>query len=292
MSAEKVKSKRSRSARSNVIRKLYNRKTAFIGMIICIIMVLTALFGSLLCPYPPDQTNTKNALEAPGAAHWFGTDELGRDLLSRVLDGARISLLVSIVSVTIALVLGAVLGLLSGYIGGKADAALSVVIEAICAFPMILLGLVIAAIIGPGNLNVMLAIGIANTPAFARIIRGMAMSIRSREYVESAVASGLNHFEIITRYVFPNLSSVLIVQSSLAAAAAILSESTLSFMGLGVQAPAASWGTMLKVGYQYMGTAPWMSIFPGLAILLTVLALNFFGDGLRDALDVKISTDG
>lgn len=277
--------------RFNTLKKIYRRKIAFIGMVICILMVFLAIFGNWLSPYDPFKTETSNALAAPNLRHWFGTDDLGRDLLSRVLYGARISLMVSIASVAIALLLGSILGLLSGYIGGRVDTLLSMIIEAICAFPMILLGLVIAAIIGSGNLNVMLAIGIANTPAFARIIRGMAISIRQQEYVESAVASGLDHFEIILRYVFPNLSSVVIVQSSLAAASAIISESTLSFMGLGVQAPEASWGTMLKVGYQYMGTAPWMSIFPGVAILLTVLSMNFFGDGLRDALDVKIRTD-
>lgn len=272
------------------IHKLVRRKTALISMIVLAFMALLAIFGGCFSQ-DPFETNTANRLAACSGEHWFGTDELGRDMLSRVIYGSGISLTISIASVAIALVFGSILGLGAGYVGGKVDAVLSMVIETICAFPTILLGLIFAVIIGAGSLNVMLAIGISNTPYFARLVRSMALSIREREYVESAIVTGLNHFEIIFRYVVPNLSSVIIVQTSLNAASAIITESALSFMGLGVQAPAASWGSLLRTGYDQISNAPWLSIFPGIAILVTVLALNFFGDGLRDALDVKIRTD-
>ncbi len=273
------------------IRKLLRRKTAVFGMAVCLLMVLLALFGNLITPYGFDEVNTDNKLAPPSLEHWFGTDDLGRDLFSRVAYGARITLTVSIASVAVALVLGTVIGVTAGFIGGKVDAVLSMCIEAICAFPTILIGLTLATVLGAGITNIVFAIGIANTPAFARLLRSMTLSIREREYIESAVTIGLNRFEIMFRHVFPNLVSVLIVQTTLAAASAILSESSLSFMGLGIQAPAASWGTMLRTGYDYMAKAPWMSIFPGIAIMLTVLSLNYFGDGLRDALDVKIRVD-
>ena len=237
------------------------------GMVVCLLMVLLALFGNMITPYDFDQVDTENKLAAPSLEHWFGTDDLGRDLFS-------ITLTVSIASVAVALVLGTLIGVTAGFIGGKVDAVLSMCIEAICAFPTILIGLTLATVLGAGITNIVFAIGIANTPAFARLLRSMTLSIREREYIESAVTIGLNRFEIMFRHIFPNLVSVLIVQTTLAAASAILSESSLSFMGLGIQAPAASWGTMLRTGYDYMAKAPWMSIFPGIAIMLTVLSLN------------------
>ncbi|MDO4572217.1 MAG: ABC transporter permease [Clostridia bacterium] len=276
---------------AKVLRKLLKRKTALIGMVIYLVMIFLAIFGNLLYGQDPFAINISEALSAPSLQHWMGTDDMGRDLFSRVIYGARISLSVSIASVAVALVLGSIIGVAAGYIGGKIDAALSMVIETICAFPTILVGLTLAAILGSGIPNIVLAIGIANTPAFARLLRSMTLSIREREYIESAVTIGLRRGEIMARHVFPNLTSVVIVQTTMAAASAILSEASLSFMGLGVQAPAASWGTMLRTGYDYMSLAPWMSIFPGIAIMLTVLGLNYFGDGLRDALDVKIRTD-
>lgn len=273
------------------VRKLFRRQTAVFGMAVCLLMILLACFGNLLCPYGPFDVDTANKLAAPSAAHWMGTDDLGRDLFSRIAYGARITLTVSIASVAVALTLGTIIGVSAGFIGGKIDACLSMVIEAICAFPTILIGLTLATILGAGISNIVLAIGIANTPAFARLLRSMTLTIREREYIESAVTIGLNRVEIMFKHIFPNLVSVLIVQSTLAAASAILSESSLSFMGLGIQAPAASWGTMLRTGYDYISKAPWMSICPGIAIMLTVLSLNYFGDGLRDALDVKIRVD-
>lgn len=274
-----------------VWKKLIHRKVAAIGLIICAIILFLVIFGDLISPYDPQKINTIEALQSPNASHWFGTDEMGRDVLSRVIYGARLTMAVSVVAVAIALVAGTALGLISGYIGGAVDLVISKFIEALSAFPMIMFALTITAILGPGLKNVMIAIGVAYVPAFARIVRGMVLTVREREYIENAVSIGLNKAEILWRYVLPNVSSVIIVQASLAAASAILSEASMSFLGVGVQAPQASWGAMLKAGYNYLSMAPWLSIFPGIAIVLTVLALNFVGDGLRDALDVRLKMD-
>lgn len=276
---------------SKTMRKLVKRKTSLLSMLFLAFLILVCLFGVYFVP-DAYTTDTANIFQPPSAQHIFGTDELGRDELSRMIYGGRISLTIGLASVGIALVLGSLLGLVSGYVGGKVDAVLSMVIEGICAFPQVLIGLLLAAILsGGGGLNVMLAIGISETPYFARLVRSMTLSIREREYVDSAITAGLNHFEIIWRYILPNLLSVIIVQTSLCMATAIISESSLSFLGVGIQAPAASWGSLLDVGYDYLRRGPWLSVFPGIAIFLTVLSLNFFGDGLRDALDVKIRTD-
>ena len=275
----------------DIFKKLKKRKTAFISLIILGILVILALFGNALFGIDPFETNSKIRLLAPGIEHILGTDNLGRDVLARVIYGIRISLAISLVSVAFALIVGTAIGTISGYVGGKVDSVLVLIIEAVCAFPTVLLGLLLATVLGSGMTNIMLAIGISNVPYFARLARSMAISIRGREYIESAVKTGLNHFEIITRYVLPNMSSVIIVQTSLSAASALITESTLSFMGVGVQPPAASLGVLLRDGYDYISKASWLSIFPGIAILLTVIALNFLGDGLRDALDVKIRVD-
>lgn len=271
--------------------KLIRRKTSLFSIVFLIIVLLVSVFGGAFTQ-DPFQTDTDNKLSPPSMEHLLGTDELGRDVLARMVHGGGISLSISLASVSIALVLGSILGLTSGYIGGKTDAVLSMVIEAICAFPQVLIGLLLAAMLGGGGaINVMMAIGLSETPYFARLVRSMTLSIREREYVDSAVTAGLNHLEIVWRYVLPNLVSVIIVQTSMCMATAIISESSLSFLGIGIRAPSASWGSLLDVGYDYLKKAPWMSIFPGVAIFLTVLSLNFFGDGLRDALDVRIRTD-
>lgn len=287
-----MKKSKSTSRFINSWRKLKKRKTAYISLIILIVLVLTAVLGNIIYPIDSFKTDTANRLQAPSLSHPFGTDNLGRDLLARVIYGSRLSLSISFVSVIFALMAGTLLGLSAGYIGGKVDAVLSLVIDAICAFPTILIGLLLATAFGSGTMNIMLAIGIANTPYFARLVRSMASTLREREYVESAITTGLNHLEILARYIVPNMSSVIIVQTSLSSASAIITESALSFMGVGVQPPAASWGALLRDGYDFISRAPWLSVFPGIAIMLTVIALNFLGDGLRDALDVKIRIDG
>lgn len=285
-----MKNKR-KNAFYQIFLKIKKRKTAFISLIVLVVLVFLAIFGNALIGKDPFATESSVRLMGPGLSHWFGTDNLGRDVLSRVFYGVRISLSISAVSVIFALVVGTAIGIFAGYVGGKIDSVLVLIIEAICAFPTVLLGLLLATVMGSGIFNIMLAIGISNVPYFARLVRSMAISIREREYIESAVTTGLNHFEIITRYMLPNMSSVIIVQTSLSAASALITESTLSFMGVGVQPPAASLGVLLRDGYDYISKAPWLSIFPGIAILITVIALNFLGDGLRDALDVKIRVD-
>ena len=245
----------------DIFKKLKKRKTAFISLIILGILVILALFGNALFGIDPFETNSKIRLLAPGIEHILGTDNLGRDVLARVIYGIRISLAISLVSVAFALIVGTAIGTISGYVGGKVDSVLVLIIEAVCAFPTVLLGLLLATVLGSGMTNIMLAIGISNVPYFARLARSMAISIRGREYIESAVTTGLNHFEIITRYVLPNMSSVIIVQTSLSAASALITESTLSFMGVGVQPPAASLGVLLRDGYDYISKASWLSIF-------------------------------
>lgn len=274
-----------------IVRKLTRNKLAMFGVAVLLLVILTAIFYPLITPYPYDQTDFMAAYQGPSAQHWLGTDELGRDLLSRILYGAQITIIVGVAAVAIAMVLGVALGLVAGYFRGKIDSVITAVLDAIWAFPTLILALAITAVMGPGLKNVLIAIGIVYTPGFARVVRSMVLSVRESEYVQGAKAIGLSNFKIITRYVMPNISSVIIVQASLNAAQAIIAEASLSFLGLGVQAPAASWGSLLKTGYQYVYIAPWLSIFPGICILLTVLALNFLGDGLRDALDVKIKAD-
>ena len=274
-----------------VVKKFAKRKTAVAGSVIIGLLVILALFGKWIMPFDPYTADGYSKMLSPSLTHPFGTDNLGRDMLSRVVDGARVTLFISVVSVSISLILGTMLGLLAGYLGGGIDRVIMRIVEAISSFPMILLALVISTILGSGVKNVIIAIGLAYTPAFIRVIRSMTLTVKECEYIQSAVAVGLNHRQILMRYILPNVSSVIIVQASLSAAQAILSEASMGYIGVGVQAPEASWGSMLKAGYNYMGNAPWMSLFPGIAIVITVLSLNFIGDGLRDALDIRLRND-
>lgn len=272
-------------------KKLFKSKLAVVGLVICAIVMFLALFGSLLTPYPPTEAVVADRLQGPSAAHWFGTDELGRDVLSRIISGAQITVIVGIAAVAIALLLGTVLGLVSGYFGGKLDTITSSIMDALWSFPAIILALAITAAIGPSIVNIFIAIGIVYTPNFFRLVRSRVLTIREMEYVQAARATGLNNFEIIARYILPNASSTLIVEVTLSCAKAIIAETSLSFLGVGVPPPAASWGTMLKAGYPLLERAPWMSLAPGFAIMLLVLGLNLLGDGLRDAFDVRIRAD-
>jgi len=268
--------------------KLIRRRTALIGVSFILFFVLMALVGLVWTPYPPNTTNAKELLTPPSLIHPFGTDDMGRDVLSRLMAGASISITVGIVSVMFALIVGTCLGLVSGYYRGWLGAIIDKFVEAIWAFPSLILAMVLTVLIGTGIKNVIIALAIVQIPSFARIVRAMTLSIRENEYVQSAVAIGLNNAQIIFRYILPNLASVVIVQASLCAASAIIQESTLSFLGLGIVPPDASWGAMLKLGYTYLELAPWVCFVPGVCIVLMVLGLNFLGDGLRDALDVRI----
>ena len=270
-------------------KRLLTSKLAVLGLIICSVILIVSIFAPLIEPYDPLETNIPQKLKAPSKEHWFGTDELGRDLFSRVVSGTRVAVIVGVVAVLIALILGTILGTIAGYYGGWFDTLISGFIDSLWAFPTIILALAITTALGSGLFNVLLAIGIVYTPSFARMVRGMVLSIRETEYVQGAKAVGLSDFEIILKYIIPNIFSVMIVQTSLNAAQAILTEASLSFMGLGLSAEVASWGSMLRVGFSYMTRgAYWLSVIPGITIVVTVLGLNFLGDGLRDALDVKL----
>lgn len=271
------------------VLRLLSSKLAVTGLVICGVILFIAAFAPILRTHDPLQVDVTVRLKPPSAEHWFGTDELGRDVYSRVISGTQITVVVGIVAVAIALLLGTILGVIAGYYGGFLDTLISGLVDTLWAFPTIILALAITTALGSGLTNVLLAIGIVFTPNFARIVRSMVLTVRETEYVLGACAIGLNDFEVITRYVLPNSFSVIIVQTSLNAAQAILAEASLSFMGLGLSAPLASWGSMLKGGFTYLTRgAYWLSIIPGLAIMITVLGLNFLGDGLRDSLDVRL----
>jgi peptide/nickel transport system permease protein len=259
------------------------------GLVVLLLVTLMALLADVVAPYNPNQIQPAGILAAPSALHPLGTDAIGRDVLSRIVYGARASLLAGVVSVAVALVLGVTIGLVAGYNGGWIDDLFMRIVDALYSFPALLLALAITAILGPGLTNVMLAIGIVFTPAFARLVRGQALSVRERDFVTAARVTGAGPWRIMGAHIWPNVTAPIIVQASLQVAAAIVIEAGLSFLGLGVQPPTPSWGSMLKEGYQYMEQAPWLAFSPGAAMFLTVLAFNLFGDGLRHALDPRLS---
>jgi peptide/nickel transport system permease protein len=225
--------------------------------------------------------------KAPSAQHWFGTDEIGRDVLSRVVWGARASLLAGVVSVCISLAIGVPIGLAAGYLGRWIDMGISRLTDAMLACPFLILAIALAAFLGPSLTNAMIAIGIAATPAFVRLTRAQVLAVKVEDYVEAARAVGNSHVRIVLRHIFPNVVAPLIVQATLAIAAAVIAEASLSFLGLGQQPPAPSWGSMLNTAKNYVENAPWMAVWPGLSIFLLVLSFNLLGDGLRDALDPR-----
>jgi len=280
-----LKAPRSRRTFSRPVQRFLRNRLALLGAVVLILIVVTAVFAPVLTQYSPVQASFGDIRKAPSAAHWFGTDELGRDVLSRVLYSARVSLTASIASVLLALALGGGLGLISGYFRGAVDELIMRVMDALLSLPFLVLAIALAAMLGPSLQNAMLAIGIVSAPAFARIIRGEILAQREREYVSAAIAIGASDARVLFRYLVPNISGALIVQISLSVANAILAESSLSFLGLGIQPPTASWGAMLNAARPYLTDAPWMTGFPGLAIFLACLAFNLIGDGLREALD-------
>jgi peptide/nickel transport system permease protein len=250
-------------------------------------MIALAVFAAYVAPYDPIATDWGSIRKAPSAAHWFGTDENGRDILSRVIWGARASLLAGVISVSIALAIGVPIGLLAGYVGGWLDALIGRMTDAMLACPFLILAIALAAFLGPSLANVMIAIGITATPIVVRLTRGQVMATKVEDYIEAARALGNPHLRVALRHVFPNVVPPLLVQATLAIAQAIIAEAALAFLGLGQQPPAPSWGVMLFTSQRFFETSPWMAIWPGAAIFVTVLAFNLFGDGLRDALDPK-----
>ena len=269
------------------LKKLFRRHTALVGLIIVVFFINVAVVGLFWTPYDSSVTNSKLMFATSSLAHPFGCDDMGRDIFSRAMEGASVSIMVGILSIAFAMFIGTMLGMISGYYRGTVGVIIDKLVEAIWAFPSLILAMMLTVILGSGIQNVIIALSVVFIPNFARITRSMTLSVRENEYIQSAVSIGLSDFHIMTRYILPNISSALIVQASLSAASAIIQESTLSFLGLGVQLPASSWGSILKTGYTYIWKAPLMSVYPGLCIALMVLGLNFLGDGLRDALDVR-----
>jgi len=270
-------------------RRLLRTRLAGFGLVVLGLVIFLALFAGVVAPYNPDQQTLADVLQAPSGAHFFGTDDLGRDILSRVIYGSRVSLEVGLISVSVALVGGCFIGLVAGYWGGMVDEVLMRGMDALAAFPALVLALAITSALGMGIGNAMIAIGIVYIPAFARLVRGQALSVRERDYVTAARSLGAGHFRIMLRHIWPNVTAPIIVQASLAVGFAIITEAALSFLGVGVRPPTASWGSMLNEGYQYLENAPWMSVAPGAAIFVTVLGLNLLGDGLRTVLDPRLS---
>ncbi|MGX1109107.1 MULTISPECIES: ABC transporter permease [Bradyrhizobium] len=268
-------------------RRLIRRKGAVLGLTVIAVFILLAVFAPLIVPYDPVATSWSLVRKAPSAQHWFGTDELGRDVFARVVFGARASLLAGVISVGIALAIGVPLGLLAGYRGGFIDALISRITDAMLACPFLILAIALAAFLGPSLSNAMIAIGVSATPIFIRLTRGQVMSVKVEDYVEAARAMGNPRWRIALVHILPNILPALLVQATLSIAAAIIAEAALSFLGLGQQPPAPSWGSMLNAAQRFLTSAPWMAVWPGLAIFLVVLSFNLVGDGLRDALDPK-----
>lgn len=260
---------------------------AVAGSIVLALLVFVGIFGPWLAPYGTNEIDIGNMLQHPTATHLFGTDELGRDVFSRVIVAARVSLEVAVVSVGLALVVGVGIGLVAGYYRGWVDNALMRCMDVLFAFPVLLLAVAIVAVLGPGLLTAMVAIGVVYAPIFARVTRASVLSVREQVFVTAAVSIGTSDLRIMRRHVLPNITAPLIVQTSLSLAFAILSEAALSFLGLGVQPPAPSWGRMLYDGRGFVTDAWWLGVFPGAAIFLTVLAFNLVGDALRDVLDPR-----
>jgi peptide/nickel transport system permease protein len=272
---------------SKTLKRLLRRGGALFGLAVVAFFVLIALAAPWLAPYDPLATNWSEVRGAPNAAHLFGSDELGRDVLSRIVWGTRASILAGVVSVSISLALGVPIGMAVGYLGRWADALISRVTDAMLACPFLILAIALAAFLGPSLTNAMIAIGISATPVFIRLTRAQVLAAKSEDYVEAARALGNPHLRIALRHIFPNIVAPLIVQATLAIAAAVIAEASLSFLGLGQQPPAPSWGSMLNTARNYVDQAPWIAIWPGLSIFLLVLSFNLLGDGLRDALDPR-----
>ncbi len=269
------------------LRRLFDRKGAVVGLVVIATFILLALLAPWIVPYDPVATSWALVRKPPSALHWFGTDELGRDVLSRVIFGARASLVAGAISVGIALSIGVPFGLLAGYRGGFIDALISRITDAMLACPFLILAIALAAFLGPSLRNAMIAIGISTTPVFIRLTRGQTLSVKVEDYVEAARAIGNPPWRIALFHILPNILPALLVQATLSIAAAIIAEAALSFLGLGQQPPSPSWGSMLNAAQRFLTNAPWMAIWPGLAIFLVVLSFNLIGDGLRDALDPR-----
>jgi peptide/nickel transport system permease protein len=287
-SQEQKKTRRS-SLTLDALRRLRKNRLAMVGVFLIASFVFMALFASVISPYDPIAQDWKSVKQAPSLSHPFGTDELGRDLLSRVIHGSRISITIGLISVSIGLIVGSSIGLIAGFFGGAWDNVLMRFMDIMLAIPYVLLAIAIVAILGPGLWNTMIAIGIVTIPQFARVVRSSVLEIKATDYVEAARAIGAGSVRIMLRHVLVNSLSPLIVQSTMTIASAILNAAALGFLGLGAQPPIPEWGVMLSDGRLLLLVAPWIVTFPGIAIMLSVLGFNMLGDGLRDALDPRSS---
>jgi len=268
-------------------RRLRRRRLALFGALVVLGFIALALFAPWLAPQDPIAASWSAIRKAPSAAHWLGTDEIGRDVLSRVVWGTRASLAAGVVSVSISLLFGVPIGLAAGFLGGAVDALVSRITDAFLACPFLILAIALAAFLGPSLANAMIAIGVSATPVFVRLTRAQVLGVKVEDYIEAARAIGNPPWRIALRHILPNIVPPLIVQATLAIAAAVIAEASLSFLGLGQQPPAPSWGSMLNSAKNYVDNAPWMAVWPGMAIFALVLAFNLLGDGLRDALDPR-----
>jgi peptide/nickel transport system permease protein len=270
-----------------VIRRLLRHRLGVVGLAILAAIVFAAIFAPVLAPFAPDDVLVGEPHSPPSATFWFGTDEIGRDVLSRTIYGARVSIQIVVFALAGAIVVGSAIGLAAGYAGGVWDAVTMRIMDGLLAFPLLVLALAIIAVLGPDLLNAMIAIAVTKTPGFARLVRGEVVRLRRIEYVRAAEAAGASDIRIVLRHVWPNIMGNVVVYGSLSGSQALINESALSFLGLGVQPPTPSWGYMVATGMQFWQSW-WMSFFPGLAIFLAVLAFNVVGDALRDALDSRL----
>jgi ABC-type dipeptide/oligopeptide/nickel transport system permease subunit len=277
-----------RDRRWEVLRRAARARMAPFGVAVVLLAVLVAIAAPAFAPHDPLKQNLGNALAKPGRAHLLGTDNVGRDVLSRVIWGTRISLVAGVVSVAIALVTGSLLGILAGFIGGRIDGVVMRLMDAVLSFPPLVLALALGAVLGAGLGGVLIALGVVYTPTFARLMRGQVLTIKARDYVDAARALGAPGWRVACRHVLPNATAPIVVQASLSVAFAILAEASLSFLGLGIQPPVASWGSMINAGRGYLQSAPWIVFGPGAALFVTVVGLNFVGDAIRDALDPRL----
>ncbi len=273
--------------KSRAWRKMKKNRSALVGAVFVLFFAILAASAPILPIIDPVATSWTAIRKAPSAMYWLGTDDLGRDILSRMIWGARASLMAGVFSVAIAVGIGVPFGLISGYFGGWVDMVISRITEALLAMPFLIMAIALAAFLGPSLMNAMIAIGLSAMPIFVRLTRGQVLAVKTEDYVEGARAVGLNHFEIMARYILPNVFAPIIVQATLTIATAIIAEASLSFLGLGQQPPAPSWGSMLNVAKNFLNQAPWMAMWPGAAIFLVVIGFNLLGDGLRDALDPR-----
>jgi peptide/nickel transport system permease protein len=271
-------------------RRFLGVRLAWFGLLVLVGMLFLAATADVLTPYDPNLQAYTQVLRPPNADHPLGTDEIGRDVYSRVVYGTRVSLEVGLISVSIGLLVGSLTGLTAGYAGGLVDEGLMRIMDGLWAFPPLILALAITAALGQGIVNTMIAIGLVYIPAFARLTRAQALSVRERDFIAAARIGGASPWRIMLRHVWPNVTAPIIVQASLLVAGAIITEASLSFLGLGVRPPTPSWGSMLRTGYQYLATAPWLSLAPGVAIFIAVVGLNLLGDGIRQALDPRMGS--